>query len=200
MKLNLFIPALLPVCMLVVRACDQTPPPAPYGALPTTAQVEWQKMETNMFVHFGPNTFTSSEWGTGKEDVDVFAPTALDCRQWARTAKAAGMKGVIITAKHHDGFCLWPNPMSRHTVAQCAWMDGKGDILRDLSEACREYGLEFGVYISPWDRNDPTYGTDEYNEVFNMISDVVSDKELLAIQRSIQEDSRQRTWRLRRSV
>ena len=171
MKLNLFIPALLPVCMLVVSACDQTPPPAPYGALPTTAQVEWQKMETNMFVHFGPNTFTSSEWGTGKEDVDVFAPTALDCRQWARTAKAAGMKGVIITAKHHDGFCLWPNPMSRHTVAQCAWMDGKGDILRDLSEACREYGLEFGVYISPWDRNDPTYGTDEYNEVFKKTLD-----------------------------
>lgn len=140
--------------------------PVPYGALPSPQQVAWQQMETNMFCHFGPNTFTSAEWGTGKESADIFAPTDLDCRQWAATAAAAGMKGIIITAKHHDGFCLWPNPVSRHTVAQSAWREGKGDILRELSEACDEYGLEFGVYISPWDRNDPAYGTDEYNEVF----------------------------------
>lgn len=153
------------VCALCFAACAPEAP-APYGAVPTPQQVAWQQMETNMFCHFGPNTFTSAEWGTGRESADVFAPTALDCRQWAATAAAAGMKGIIITAKHHDGFCLWPNPVCQHTVAQSAWRDGKGDILRELSEACREYGLKFGVYISPWDRNDPAYGTDEYNEVF----------------------------------
>lgn len=149
-----------------VMACNTVTPPAPYGALPSDAQVEWQKMEYNMFVHFGPNTFTSAEWGDGTESADIFAPEALDCRQWAATAKAAGMKGIIITAKHHDGFCLWPNPVSQHTVAQSSWRDGKGDVLNELSEACKEYGLEFGIYISPWDRNDPHYGSDAYNDVF----------------------------------
>ena len=155
-------------CLLLAAsvACSTVEPPQPYGALPTDAQVRWQKMEYNMFVHFGPNTFTSAEWGDGTESADVFAPSALDCRQWAATAKAAGMKGVIITAKHHDGFCLWPNPVSRHTVAQSSWRDGKGDVLKELSQACREYGLEFGIYISPWDRNDPHYGSDAYNDVF----------------------------------
>lgn len=149
-----------------VMACNTVTPPAPYGALPSDSQVEWQKMEYNMFVHFGPNTFTSAEWGDGTESADIFAPEALDCRQWAATAKAAGMKGIIITAKHHDGFCLWPNPVSQHTVAQSSWRDGKGDVLKELSEACKEYGLEFGIYISPWDRNDPHYGSDAYNDVF----------------------------------
>lgn len=156
------------VCLLLaaLTACNGVKAPQPYGALPTDAQVEWQKMEYNMFVHFGPNTFTSAEWGDGTESADIFAPSELDCRQWAATAKAAGMKGIIITAKHHDGFCLWPNPVSQHTVAQSSWRDGKGDILKELSEACREYGLEFGIYISPWDRNDPHYGSDAYNDVF----------------------------------
>lgn len=149
-----------------LAACGRVTPPAPYGALPSDAQVEWQKMEYNMFVHFGPNTFTSAEWGDGTESADVFNPTDLDCRQWAATAKAAGMKGVIITAKHHDGFCLWPNPVSQHTVAQSSWRDGQGDVLKELSEACKEFGLEFGIYISPWDRNDPHYGSDAYNDVF----------------------------------
>lgn len=163
---NLFeILQLAAATVLVAGSCSVRPP-APYGALPSDAQLKWQKMETNMFIHFGPNTFTSAEWGDGTESADVFAPSDLDCRQWAATAKAAGMKGIIITAKHHDGFCLWPNPVSRHTVAQSSWRDGKGDVLKELSEACREYGLEFGVYVSPWDRNDPHYGTDEYNDVF----------------------------------
>ena len=154
------------LCAAGIAASCGTPAPEPYGALPTPEQLAWQRMETNMFVHFGPNTFTSAEWGDGREHPDVFAPSDLDCRQWAAIARDAGMKGIIITAKHHDGFCLWPNPASDHTVARSAWRDGKGDVLRELSDACREAGLGFGVYISPWDRNDPAYGTDAYNDVF----------------------------------
>lgn len=134
--------------------------------IPSPAQLEWQQMEYNMFVHFGPNTFSGLEWGQGTEAEDLFNPSNLDCRQWAATAKAAGMKGIIFTAKHHDGFCLWPSKTSTHTVAQSSWRDGKGDVLAEISEACREYGLKFGVYISPWDRNHPAYGTPEYNNVY----------------------------------
>ena len=110
--------------LLALAACGPGQP-APMDVIPTQAQVRWQQMETNMFVHFGPNTFSGKEWGDGTEAEDMFNPTAMDCRQWAATAAAAGFKGIIITAKHHDGFCLWPNPVSTHTVAQSKWMDGK---------------------------------------------------------------------------
>ena len=141
-------------------------PPAPYGPVPTASQVAWQRMEMNMFCHFGPNTFTGLEWGEGTEAEDIFNPTALDCNQWVAVAKQAGFGGIILTAKHHDGFCLWPNPMSTHTVRESAWCNGQGDVLRELSDACKKGGLKFGIYISPWDRNAPTYGTPEYNKVF----------------------------------
>ena len=160
-----FIPTAAALAALIV-SCGKVTPPEGYGALPTPQQVEWQKMEMNMFMHFGPNTFTGMEWGLGTEAEDIFNPTDLDCGQWAAIAKASGFNAIIITGKHHDGFCLWPNPESTHTVAASPWKDGKGDVLKELSEACAAEGLKFGVYVSPWDRNDPHYGTPEYNDVY----------------------------------
>ncbi|MBS1598955.1 MAG: alpha-L-fucosidase [Bacteroidetes bacterium] len=143
--------------------------------VPSDRQLEWNKMEYYFFVHFGPNTFTDLEWGKGTEHEEVFDPSQLDCRQWCRIAKAAGAEGIIITAKHHDGFCLWPSKYSTHTVRESKWRNGKGDVLKELSEACKEYGLKFGVYLSPWDRNHPKYGTPEYNDVFvNMMKEIVT--------------------------
>lgn len=133
---------------------------------PTANQLVWQNNDFYLFAHFGPNTFTGLEWGKGTENADVFNPEHLDCDQWCRIAKAAGAVGIIITAKHHDGFCLWPSKFSTHTVKESKWRNGKGDVLKELSEACKKYGLKFGVYLSPWDRNHPAYGTPEYNDVF----------------------------------
>ncbi len=152
-------------CILAVGCAPLAEFPEPFGAVPTDEQLDWQRMEINMFCHFGPNTFTGKEWGDGQEAEEVFAPTALDCRQWVDVAEAAGMKGIILTAKHHDGFCLWPSTQSTHSVENSRWKRGKGDVLREFVDACRER-VKAGVYISPWDRNHPSYGTEEYNDVF----------------------------------
>jgi alpha-L-fucosidase len=140
---------------------------------PTQAQLAWHNQEFYLFAHFGPNTFTGEEWGHGTEKEEIFNPSELDCKQWVKTAKAAGATMIIITAKHHDGFCLWPSKFSTHTVRESKWRDGKGDVLKELSAACKQGGLKFGIYISPWDRNHPTYGTPEYNQVFvNMMTEI----------------------------
>ena len=140
---------------------------------PTPQQLDWHEKEFYLFMHFGPNTFTNLEWGHGTEKEEIFNPTGLDCEQWCRIAKASGATGIIITAKHHDGFCLWPSKYSTHTVRESKWKNGKGDVLKELSAACKKYGLRFGVYISPWDRNHPDYGTEKYNDVFvNMMKEL----------------------------
>jgi alpha-L-fucosidase len=175
MENKIFLKTFLIFSAIYLSGCKQFIPPDSHGPVPGVEQLEWQKMEYYMFVHFGPNTFTGVEWGSGAEDPAVFNPTALDCRQWAQTAKNAGMQGIIITAKHHDGFCLWPSRYSNHSVRNSPWLSGKGDVLAELSAACREYGLKFGVYLSPWDRNNPAYGTPEYNQLFvNTLTEVLT--------------------------
>ena len=143
-------------------------PPAAHGATPTPQQLAWHERQFYAFVHFNMNTFTGVEWGQGSESPDRFNPTQLDCRQWCALFKACGLSGVILTAKHHDGFCLWPSRFTEHDVANSNWQGGKGDVVKELADACRDYGLWLGIYISPWDRNNPIYGKndDAYNDYF----------------------------------
>jgi alpha-L-fucosidase len=134
---------------------------------PSARQLHWQKLELTAFLHFGINTFTNKEWGDGTEDPKLFNPLKLDARQWIRTLKEAGFKQVILTAKHHDGFCLWPSKFTSHSVKSSSWMGGKGDVVKQVAEACNYYKIGFGIYLSPWDRNYKDYGdTKLYNAYF----------------------------------
>jgi alpha-L-fucosidase len=135
---------------------------------PTPSQLQWQRDELAMFLHFGVNTFTDREWGDGKEDPAIFTPTNLDARQWARVARATGFRAMVLTAKHHDGFCLWPTATTTHSVRSSPFRGGRGDVVREFVDACKAEGLRVGLYCSPWDRNHPTYGdSDRYNAVFH---------------------------------
>jgi alpha-L-fucosidase len=134
---------------------------------PSPSQLAWQRDELAMFVHFGVNTFTDREWGDGHDAPAIFAPTRLDARQWARTARAAGFRAMVLTAKHHDGFCLWPTKTTRHSVAASPWRGGQGDVVREFADACRAEGLKPGLYLSPWDRHEPRYGdSPRYNDFY----------------------------------
>ncbi len=152
--------------VMFVTACKQTAPPQPFGALPDKAQLNWHEMEYFSLVCYGLNTYTEEEWAFGDVDPGLFNPSDLNTDQWAQTASEAGMKGLILVAKHHDGFCLWPSKYTAYSVAATPWKNGEGDVLGDLSESCKKYGLKLGVYLSPWDRNHAQYGQREYVDYY----------------------------------
>ena len=156
--------AALAACRLPATSVGARPPAPP---VPSPAQLRWQRDELALFVHFGVNTFTDREWGDGREDPRLFAPARLDARQWARSARLAGFRAMVLTAKHHDGFCLWPTRTTTHSVASSPWRGGRGDVVREFVDACAAEGLRAGLYCSPWDRNHPAYGdSPRYDEVF----------------------------------
>jgi alpha-L-fucosidase len=141
--------------------------PAPPRPRPSAAQLAWQRDELALFLHFGVNTFTDREWGDGREDPAIFSPANLDARQWARTARSAGARALILTAKHHDGFCLWPSRVTEHSVTGSPWRGGQGDVVREFTDACKSEGLRAGLYLSPWDRNAAVYGdSPRYNDFY----------------------------------
>lgn len=163
------------VIFLLSASCAKVEPPKPFGAVPTENQIKWQELEKYAFIHFSLNTFNDQEWGYGDASAEIFNPTELDCKQWVKTLKDAGFKAVILTAKHHDGFCLWQTKYTDYSVKNSPWRNGKGDLVRELSDACKAEGLKFGVYLSPWDRNRKEYGQPEYIQYFrNQLTELLS--------------------------
>ena len=174
MNRNLYL-GIIPVLLSICFGCSRIDAPGNCGPVPNENQLRWQEMEYYAFVHFSLNTYTNQWWGYGNEDVNLFNPTELDCRQWARICKEAGMKGIILTAKHHCGFCLWPSAYTEYSVKNSPWRGGKGDVVRELADACKEYGLKLGIYLSPWDRNHPDYGKPEYITYFrNQLTELLT--------------------------
>lgn len=172
---NIFLLLSFFLILLPIYSQELVKSPEPFGPLPTQKQIDWHEMEFYAFVHFSLNTFTNKEWGYGDESPQLFNPTNLDARQWARIAKEAGMKGIILVAKHHDGFCLWPSAYTERSVKNSPWKNGKGDVVKELAAACKEYGLKLGLYLSPWDRNHAQYGKPEYITYFrNQLKELLS--------------------------
>ena len=155
----LLLPALIICCYFT--AIGQ-PAPKPYGPLPSERQLKWQETEMYCIIHFGPDTYTNKEWGYGDEDPQIFNPTQFSAMQIVGAAKAGGFKGIVVVAKHHDGFCLWPTKTTEHNISKSPYKNGKGDILQEYRDACNQLGMKMGVYCSPWDRNNPLYGKTQY--------------------------------------
>lgn len=161
------------IISLLLSACANAP--KPIGPTPTQQQIEWQKLECYAFIHFGINTFNDLEWGYGDSPASTFNPDTLDCEQWVKTLKNAGMNGIVLTAKHHDGFCLWPTETTEYSIKNSPYKSGNGDMVKELSEACRKHGLKFGIYVSPWDRNNAGYGKESYISTYhNQIKELSS--------------------------
>ena len=176
MKIAASLLILCGIALLAVSCLKTAVPPAPVLPVPSERQLAWHELEQYAFIHFTTNTFTGKEWGYGDEKADIFNPSEINTDQWAQTIKDAGLKGIVLTCKHHDGFCLWPSAYTDHSVKSSKWKGGKGDVVKEVHESCNKYGLKFGVYLSPWDRHYAGYGTPSYIEYYrNQLRELFTD-------------------------